>query len=168
MLNRPCLPPLTTTTAIRKPGELVNAWKVIVSTLVIFIAGIVTGGLLVTLTLRFRPVENPKPVVSAANVQAGNPFLLRNKDLLKRMDRELDLTPEQHTHIESIIAESQKRIRWEMQQVRVEIVRELTPEQRKKFEGFPKGRPGFEKRRNGTNSPFNDPGTNAVATNTPP
>lgn len=152
-----------------------NAWKVIVSTLVIFIAGVVTGGLLVMYSISFTQLRH-KPAIAAANNNnpaANNPWLLKNKELLRRMDRELDLTPEQHEHIAVIIAASQERVKtlWrpvaplmgkEMQQVRSEISRELTPEQRKKFDGFNKPRLG---RRNQTNSmPSNTP-SNLVSTN---
>lgn len=154
-----------------------NAWKVIASTLVIFIAGVVTGGLLVTYSIRFTEFRH-KPANAAANsnnnpAAANNPWLLKNTQLLHRMDRELDLTRDQHEHIAVIIAASQERIKilWrpvaplmgkEMQQVRSEIYKELTPEQRKKFEGFNKPRLG---RRNSANSvPSNAP-TNLVSTN---
>lgn len=145
MSNRPCLRPLTTTTPIRKPGELVNAWKVIVPTLVIFIAGIVTG-----LVLDKFVGRRPGKPAGTINQQAGNPWLFRNRELLKRMDRELDLTPEQHKHIVSDMADSQKRLRFELQQLHLAIAKELTPEQRKKFEALT--RPHMEKRRNATNS----------------
>jgi Spy/CpxP family protein refolding chaperone len=158
----------------------VNAWKVIFSTLVIFIAGVVTGGLLVNYTVRIQESQRSKPPNSAA---ATNPWILRSHDLLKRMDRELDLTPEQHARIDDILKQSQERMRIifrqvspqmnrETQQVRAQIVKELTPEQRKKFEGLTRNRPGMGKLRNGTNSltnaPTNGIGTNIIATNTAP
>lgn len=146
MSNRPCLPPLTTTTPIRKPGELVNAWKVIVPTLVIFIAGIVTG----LVVDKFVGQQHPAKPVGAINQQAANPWLYRNRELLKRMDRELDLTPDQHKRIASDMADSQKRVRFELQQLHLAIAKELTPEQRKKFESLT--RPRMEKHRNATNS----------------
>jgi Spy/CpxP family protein refolding chaperone len=152
----------------------VNAWKVIVSTLVIFIAGAVTGGLLVTNAGRVWH-NNPNPA------QYANPWQVRNKDLLRRMDRELDLTPDQHHHIETIISTSQERTKdlWkpiapqmnrEMQFVRKEIREELTPEQRTKFDTLLKPRALNQERRHAlTNStpvaPTNtiSPSTNSVA-----
>ncbi|HZV36256.1 MAG TPA: hypothetical protein VFB72_16890 [Verrucomicrobiae bacterium] len=137
-----------------------NAWKVIVPTLVIFIAGIVTGALLVTLTLRYdNAQQRPKQVVAP-------PFTRSNRELLERMDSELDLTPEQHTRIKGIMADSQKRVRWELQQLHLAIAKELTPEQRKKFEGLT--RPRMMERRHGTNSPANGTNTNAAPVTTTP
>lgn len=152
-----------------------NAWKVILSTLVIFVAGVVTGGLLVSSALRIaRPRQfNAQGAAIPPGGQrpvAANPWQTRNVDLLRRMDHELDLTPEQRPHIEKIMTASQERIAgiWkpvapqmnrEMQAVRAEIRAELTAEQQKKFDGFAKPRPNQEKpwlnqekRRSPTNS----------------
>jgi hypothetical protein len=170
----------------------VNAWKVIFSTLVIFIAGVVTGGLLVTHTFHeFRGDLRQASINPNANTNrsmalgpgAGNPWQMRNKELLRRMDRELDLTPEQHTNIEHTMIASAERTRnlWkpiaglmakETQLVHAEIRAQLTPEQAKKFDGFSKGRPNME-RHHGTNFlPTNsipaDSTTNLVATNAVP
>jgi len=162
----------------------VNAWKVILSTLVIFIAGVVTGGLLVTFSssMVFQALRNqPKPPNSAnpnpnsnANAAAiqNNPFFARNRDLLRRMDRELELTPEQHQHIETIMADFQERTKtlWkpiapqmnkEMQLVRNEIRDQLTPEQKKKYDGFKQPRPGQERKRLTTNA-IADGATNSI------
>jgi len=145
----------------------VNAWKVILSTLVIFIAGVLTGGLVVSSALRIAQIR-PRPANGPGggggpNAMAANPWQVRNVDLLRRMDRELELTPEQHANIEKIIAASQERTKviWkpiapvmnkEMQAVHAEIREELTPDQKKKFDGFAKPRPGQERRRSQTNS----------------
>lgn len=153
-----------------------NAWKVILPTLVIFIAGVVTGGVMVKYGMAHKP-EKQKITLIPSGVP-GNPWTLRNKELLRRMDRELDLTPEQHKDIEQIIQTSQKRIQIllkpvapqlnrEMQEVRSEIAKELTSDQRKKFEGFNKPR-GNNPRRMGTNAPANPPATNIVGTNATP
>ncbi|HEX3799244.1 MAG TPA: hypothetical protein VH413_11130 [Verrucomicrobiae bacterium] len=160
-----------------------NAWKVILSTLVIFIAGVVTGGLLVTVAVRVtqthsRPARDPNAPAASAN-----PWLVKNRDLLRRMDRELELTPEQHGRIETIIAASQERTKllWkpitpqmnkELQMVHAEIRDLLTPDQKKKFDDFPRVRPNPDKRR-GTNylsgnSLTNFSGTNFPATNAMP
>jgi len=151
----------------------VNAWKVILSTLVIFIAGVVTGGLLVSTSIRIAQI---RPRLTNNNGQGGaaaaggmrpmaaNPWQTRNMDLLRRMDRELDLTPDQRPHIEKIITASQDRLAaiWkpvapqmnrEMQAVRIEIRAELTPDQQKKFDGFakPRANQDRDRRRGQTN-----------------
>ena len=163
-----------------------NAWKVIVSTLVIFIAGVVTGGLLVTHSFRVlggnREVRQPN-LNATVNINTNNrplagnpggmgmatPWQFRNKELLRRMDRELELTPDQHTNIEHIMISSAERTKnlWkpiaglmakETQIVHAEIRAELTPDQAKKFDGFGKGRSNFDKHR-GTNSVPGEPAT---------
>ena len=82
-----------------------SAWKVILATLVIFGAGVVTGGLLVSYAVHANQTP-PKQVITQSAV---NPWQLRSRELLRRMDRELDLTPEQRKHIEKIITDSQER-----------------------------------------------------------
>src|SRR5262249_4380515 len=83
--------------------------------------------------------------------QNTNPWQLRYRELLHRMDRDLALTAEQHSRIEKIITTSSDRTRnmWkpisqemghEMQNVCGEIRNELTPEQRVKFDEISKER----------------------------
>src|SRR4051812_4691261 len=126
---------------------LVKIWKVILATLVIFGAGVITGGLLVNHVVKIKKTAN-KP---APPLQALTPWQQRSRDLLHRMERELDLTPEQRQHVEKIIMESQERTRslWkpiapqmnrEMVRVREEMREELTPEQRKRFDELLKPR----------------------------
>ena len=162
-----------------------NTWKVILSTLVIFIAGIITGALLVTNVLHIKQNHFKPSNVSAV---AANPWQVRNKELLRRMDRELDLTPEQHQHIEAIITAGQERTKllWkpiaplmnkEMQLVHSEIRDQLTPDQKKKFDAFAKAHTALDKHHNGTNAPamgatnstsFNPPVTNTAPTSAAP
>jgi Spy/CpxP family protein refolding chaperone len=122
----------------------VNAWKPILAALVIFAAGVVTGGL--TVKLRAPPFRAPF---------GGRPFDLRPgitqrwegqiRELSKRMEKQLSLTPEQRSNVEAIIRDGQKRMRGigeeiaprtreEFRQMRQKIRAELTPAQRKKFE----------------------------------
>jgi Spy/CpxP family protein refolding chaperone len=147
----------------------VNSWKVILATLIIYGAGVVTGGLLVSHVVQLKARTNPKQ----PTVQALTPWQVRNKDLLHRMERELDLTLPQREHVEKIIIESQERTKavWkpivpqmnrEMQNVREQIREELTPEQQKKFDELLKPHSGKRleesplqerRRRPGTNLP---------------
>jgi Spy/CpxP family protein refolding chaperone len=123
-------------------------WKVILATLAIFGAGVVGG----RLWSKHAPgaTPSPAPVMSA---QYNNPWQMRNRDLLRRMDRELALTPEQHERIEKIMGTSQDRTRnlWspiaqEMNKETVHVCDEirdvLTPEQRAKFDVLSKPHPG--------------------------
>lgn len=120
-----------------------NTWKVILATMVIFGAGVVTGGLLMR-NAGFTPA--PKPPV----VQQPHPFLpgsagLVRVEFLRRAERELNLTVDQRDQVDRIIRESQERtkkvmepispkIREEMQQTKDQFLAVLTPEQRARFE----------------------------------
>jgi len=116
----------------------VNTWKPILAALVIFAAGVVTGGL--TVNLRKQPAHSKGTV--AVKKPVAMPRELR--ELSRRMQAELDLTPEQRERIEAIIHDSQERVKAlrdevgqktseEFREMRQKIRSELTPEQRKKF-----------------------------------
>jgi Spy/CpxP family protein refolding chaperone len=157
----------------------VKIWKVILATLVIFGAGVITGGLLVNHVVRLSEIKNQKKIKAATpatTVQAVTPWQQRNRDLLRRMDRELNLTPEQHDQIEKIILESQERTKvlWkpiapqmnkETQMVHERMRDQLTPEQRKKFDDLvkPRGKKQDGKPHLGTNALTAEISTNAVA-----
>jgi Spy/CpxP family protein refolding chaperone len=123
----------------------VNSWKVILATLVIFGAGVVTGGLLVSYAVHVN--AGPRPPVRQQQFpgQVLTPWQARSRELVRRMQTELDLTSEQRAHIEKIIADSQERTKvlWkpivpqmsrEMQHVHAQIRDELNPDQQKKFD----------------------------------
>ncbi len=120
-----------------------NAWKIILATMVIFGAGVVTGGLLVGHIDRLhRHREHGVPVVRPA--QPGSPGGVR-LDFLRRAQRELDLTPEQRERIDKILKESAERtkkimepvtphLRAEVQLAKAQFLEVLTPQQRAGFE----------------------------------
>ena len=152
-----------------------NVWKVIFATLVIFGAGLAVG-------LFYNRDSGDKPVVSRpVNPPASNPWQMRNRDLLRRMDRELALSPEQHDRIEKIMATSQDRTSnlWkpiseemgkETQHVCEEIREQLTPEQRAKFDTISRPHPerGGERGRRRGPGPFPpSSSSNHVFTNLP-
>ncbi len=136
-----------------------NAWKVILATLVIFGAGVITGGLLVKfidastphppLTQPGAPENARRPGTSPATARQNKlpaplPGPLR-KDFLDRLDRDLKLSTQQHECIEKIICEGQEKTKaiWEevepdmhevLAETRSRICGELTPEQRTCFE----------------------------------
>jgi len=160
----------------------VNFWKIILATLVIFVAGVLTGGLLVTYSDRvLRHAHRDGPRRFAATPPApGTPrelrspipqnFLMRT-NLLERLDHELKLGPAQREHIEKIIHEGQERIkelsqriqpqvREELAQTRERINTELSPDQQVRFEGLIKHRPNPT--RTATNAPPPLAATNAL------
>jgi hypothetical protein len=120
----------------------VNSWKIILATVVIFGAGVVTGGLLVNHVERTRPGLRRPPRVTEDFTP--RPEILKT-NFVQRLDNAVHLTSEQRGQIEKIIADGQQRNRelWKqvapefrpvMQEVRRRIHEVLTPEQQKRFE----------------------------------
>lgn len=164
-----------------------NNWKVIFATVVIFGAGVITGGLLVNYVDHSRPKSaKPKPVAmsetrpattnttnastnlvakSADNSKPRPPEIL-SKQFLQQLDEKLDFTAEEREAIQKIIAEGQNQVRKVIQDARLEIREVLTAGQRKQFDELMKRQ--FRKPIYGTNLPLNLPvATNVPATNTP-
>jgi Spy/CpxP family protein refolding chaperone len=123
----------------------VNTWKVILATMVIFGTGVVTGGLLVHSTARSSRNHQPPPVISSARAaQPGPPGVMR-LDLLRRMERELDLRPDQRERVDKVLKEGQDQtkeimepiepdLREVVQKAREAFLAVLTPEQRARFD----------------------------------
>jgi hypothetical protein len=111
----------------------VSNWKVILATLVIYAAGLVSGGFAVRL-------------LQPAKFQPPTPGLLR-EEFVRRMAAEVRLSPEQQQRVLKAVHESQERVKElysligpemteEMQFVREAIRAELTPEQEKRYDEF--------------------------------
>jgi len=159
----------------------VNDWKIIpaisICTLLIFGAGVFTGGLLVNYVQKPHPKaaaprKNPAPTAEARltvtnQVSSTNePPKLRPPEILsqrflKQLDTELKLAPAQREAIGKIIEDGQNQMRKAMQDARLEIREVLTPEQRQQFDDLVK-RP-FHKPIFNTNGP-----SGTVPTNPPP
>lgn len=121
-----------------------SPWKVILATIVIFAAGVITGGVLVN---RLQRPERPGPLPQLARPpqeMMPTPWFAR-REFLDRMDHQLNLSREQYDRIAGILQQSQERTRKimrsvgpeiqdELRQVRREIRAELNPEQAKRFE----------------------------------
>ena len=115
---------------------MVTPWKVILATLVIFLAGLIAGAVGVHRLLRSnRPPPRAEPM---------HPWMLRD-GFRAELERRLQLTPEQDEAIERIMREGQERVREisslvnpeiqaELRAVRAEIRDELTADQRREFE----------------------------------
>ncbi len=152
-----------------------NYWKVILATVVIFGAGVLTGGLLVDYVSHphqknpRRPQANAGARAAATNaipprvIEIPRPPLAEKmgKQFVQQLNDTLQLTPEQRVKIEKIIAEGQDRNRqlWTnvapkmravMEEVNQQIRAELTPEQLKPFEELLRRPP---RRPSGTNAP---------------
>ena len=167
-----------------------NTWKVILATLVIFGAGVITGGLLVSHAdnvLRHShkpaaaeaPKRNAQPPAPAPGREARSllaPNFLIRKDFLERLDRELKLSAEQRGRVEKIISEGQERIKSLCQKIdpevheelaatREKIRAELTPAQEPLLTELLKRRPNAAKP--GTNPPAPAAFPNSAPANTP-
>jgi hypothetical protein len=119
----------------------VNPWKVILATLVIFVAGLITGGVAVK-KWPLRPA--PRPAWPAREMNMALPAWVR-EDFVRRMTVELNLTSQQTERIMKTVRESQERIRElysligpemreELDYVRESIRADLTPEQAGRFD----------------------------------
>jgi hypothetical protein len=127
----------------------VNAWRAILAALVIFAAGVVTGGL----TVRLNKLHEVPAPASPAPGAGGFGFRQRG-ELLDRMQRQLYLSAEQRAHIEQILRDNHDHMRqlWESIAPQAEqerrrvhdlIMAELKPEQQKRFEEVFRGRGPF-------------------------
>ncbi len=144
-----------------------NNWKIIPSivlaTVLIFGAGVFTGGLLVNhvkpsaakkssaVVPAIIPVTNcPPNLLSnvAVKISASLPEIL-TKPFLMKLDEQLHLTAEQHKAVEKIINEGQDDIKKVVRSSRLEIREVLAPEQLKQFDILVK-RPSYKKN-SGTN-----------------
>ena len=147
-----------------------NAWKIVLATLVIFVTGIITGASLVRFAqnrggrMNQRPQpemvqhnnsgrpENPNrrndPEFGNQPSQQPGPL---NRQFVLGLDRQLKLTREQRDKVEKLMVEGQERIRQmrsnlepemrkEMQSVNEQIKTILTAEQREQFERIMKQR----------------------------
>ncbi len=126
-----------------------NVWKIVCATLVIFIAGIVTGVVLVRIGERgpkpwlrqprelanrpltnnagqFNPPNNPnRPNASPGN-NPGNPNAgPMSREFVAALDRELRLTPEQREQVKKIMSAGQERIRELRQGIDPEVRKEM-------------------------------------------
>lgn len=109
-------------------------WKIILATVVIFIAGAFAGGMFVK-SRTVIPAVPPQPI----------PPILAQQHFQQKLKRELQLTGDVTNRIDKIFAESNARIKliWdllnpemqkELKEVRDSIRAELTTEQKEKFE----------------------------------
>jgi hypothetical protein len=102
----------------------VNSWKVILATMVIFGTGVVTGGLLVKYAVpgRDRHSQHSSPNVRPAQL---TPAGLMRLDFLRRIERDLVLTPEQHEAIDKLVKDGQERTK--------KIIESIEPRRREEY-----------------------------------
>lgn len=122
-----------------------SPWKVILATVIIFAAGVLTGAFVVQRFQRpERPGILPPPHVRPQQELVPTPWFVR-REFLDRMERHLQLNQDQYERIAKILQASQERTRAivgrvgpeiqdELRHVRRQIRSELTPEQARKFD----------------------------------
>jgi hypothetical protein len=123
----------------------VNVWKIVCATLVIFMAGIVTGVVLVRLGereprpwLRSPRMVNPQPGPGnpmppqqmnpdrpGGNSGGPNSAANRDREFVQLLERQIQISPEQRAQIVKILADGQDRIRELRQNIEPEIRREM-------------------------------------------
>jgi len=146
----------------------VNTWKVILATIVIFVAGAVTGVLLVRQT-HSQPDSAPGALSGGHTRQfpPGSAGGVRI-EFLRRAERELNLTFDQREQVDRIISASQERtkklmepiqpqIREELQQTKEQFLAVLSPEQRARFEELLKQQRLFQQHAHEPHRPTNKP-----------
>jgi hypothetical protein len=148
----------------------VNSWKVILATMVIFGAGVVTGALVLHFSLGANDLKHPR---AGRFGELGSPGGMR-LEFLRRMQRDLDLAPDQRERIDKILKQSQERTRrimdpvapqlhQELQRAKAEFREALSPGQQARFDELVKAQQRFkDQRRSGHLEPSV---TNAAVTN---
>lgn len=122
----------------------------------------------------------PGPVPLAVNPRNPAPpgWQLQRLEFFRKMQRQLDLAPEQQEQIDKIMKDSQERVRplWdqigpqmgaELKRVRQEVAKVLTPEQRKKMNELMRHGRKSEKEQPGGPHIFGSPDSMQVESNRP-
>jgi hypothetical protein len=141
----------------------VNFWKIILATVVIFGAGVMTGGLLVNYVDHAHQGNHHPSDNHDSDLPMPHGEML-GKQFLSQLDDVLHLTPDQHKAIEKIIADGQEHNRelWKlvspqfravMQDVHQKIHEQLNPDQWKEFEKLLKQFRPSRRSPNSTNTP---------------
>lgn len=136
--------------------------KVILATLVIFCTGFFAG---VLFPRHMGRPPSPPPLGSQPSLPLPNE---RRIAALRQFTEDMDLTPAQRERIEGHIQDSQERTRvlWdlvspevqeEFRRLRSDVVKELTPEQRKRFEERSRRYRRDRARESATNAPASIP-----------
>ena len=121
-----------------------NFWKIILAAIVIYGAGVTTGALLIN-RVDHSPVQPPRhpdaaPATNPASM-TNNPSLKSahlpdtlSKQFLQRLDSQLHLTADQRDAIQKIITDGQNLVHKTVQDARLEIRDQLTPDQQHEFD----------------------------------
>jgi Spy/CpxP family protein refolding chaperone len=119
--------------------------------MVIFACGVITGAMVTRTEPHLAAAVAPAPA-APPRTPPGPIMQLQRAEFLKRIDKQLDLSADQHEQIAHILKASQARtqplwaqiepqMREELKRVREEIRLVLTPDQRKKWAELTKKKP---------------------------
>jgi hypothetical protein len=136
----------------------VNSWKVILATVVIFGAGVLTGALVTQYTLLNAP-RQPRAGLGFRAGEFGSPGGMR-LEFLRKIQRELDLNRQQQERIDALLRQSQERtrkimepigpqLRQELQHAKAEFREVLTAPQQERFDQLLKQQQRFKEHRPG-------------------
>ncbi len=130
-----------------------NTWKVILATMVIFAAGVVTGVAIDrrTASAPVRQASGPNRTDNQVANRVIPSLIAQRANLIRNAQRQLDLSAEQRVRIEQIMRDSQMRmkpivdkispdLREEFRFTSMAIRQVLSPEQRKQFDELMKPR----------------------------
>jgi len=145
--------------------------------MVIFGTGVVTGGLLVRHADHGRD-RRPQHATGAVRQAQPNVAGVMRIEFLRRMERELDLTPAQREPIDKVLQEGQERMkklmdtveprrREEFKKTMDEFRAVLTPEQQKRFDDLVKQQQQRAREQRKAVPPRERPPQGPPATNTP-
>jgi Spy/CpxP family protein refolding chaperone len=124
-----------------------KAWQVILATVAIFVAGLVTGGATAMGVVRWWMVRHPRVNPAQMGTLTPRPGQVQpiNPQLMRSFINKLDLTKEQRATIMPIVKRTMGQLQRERREVQLstalaiekmqdDIAEVLTPEQRAKFE----------------------------------
>lgn len=125
---------------------MVKTWKIILATLVIFTAGVITGGMVVRRAMAPNLTRSHK-----IGDNSRTQWMIQRPEFFQRMKVELNLTSEQAEKVEILIRQSHLRTEplWELinpllqeefTRVKQDIRKELSSPQQTKFEELMKPR----------------------------
>lgn len=139
---------------------MVATWKIVLASLLIFAAGVLTGGITTGAAIRAAKglpergtqTASPKPPSPALGKAATNRlpaslFAVQRIETFRRACNQVGIDPAQRSRIESLTTDSTERLRalWapvaprlqqEVRELRKHIAAELTPEQRVRFDAL--------------------------------
>jgi len=123
---------------------MAKTWQVVLATIAIFLAGLVTGGATAFGLMRWSHNHHPQPAMNSFGARAGQPQQFGTQ-LMRNIENQLDLTDAQRAQIEPIVKRTAGQLGRQRREVQLttalaiekmqdEIAGLLTPEQKTKFD----------------------------------